>query len=58
MSAGRLVVGDADEFNLLGPYLRFGFMLERRLTYLSPIHGQFLLDMVTEEDIAAGRLGE
>ena len=38
----------------------FGYvhMLERRLTYLSLIHGQFLVDMVTEEDVAAGRLGE
>jgi len=33
-------------------------MLERRLTYLSLIHDQFLVDMVTEEDVAAGRLGE
>ena len=38
----------------------FGYvhMLERRLTYLALIHGQFLVDMVTEEDVAAGRLGE
>ncbi|MBL7218960.1 MAG: hypothetical protein ISS69_02505 [Phycisphaerae bacterium] len=38
----------------------FGYihMLERRLTYLSLTHGQFLVDMVTEEDVAAGRLGE
>jgi hypothetical protein len=33
-------------------------MLERRLTYLSLIHDQFLVDMVTEEDVATGRLGE
>jgi len=38
----------------------FGYvhMLERRLTYLSLTHGQFLVDMVTEEDVAAGRLEE
>ncbi|MDP7289128.1 MAG: hypothetical protein QGH94_14170 [Phycisphaerae bacterium] len=38
----------------------FGYihMLERRLTYLSLIHDQYLVDMVTEEDVAAGRLGE
>jgi hypothetical protein len=38
----------------------FGYihMLERRLTYLSLTHDQYLVDMVTEEDIAAGRLGE
>ena len=38
----------------------FGYihMLERRLTYLSLIHDQYLVDMVTEEDLAAGRLGE
>lgn len=31
-------------------------MLERRLTYLSLIHDQFLVDFITEEDIDAGRL--
>ena len=38
----------------------FGYvhMLERRLTYLSLIHDQYLVDMVTEKDVAAGRLGE
>ncbi|MDA1142365.1 MAG: hypothetical protein O3B01_27700 [Planctomycetota bacterium] len=32
-------------------------MLERRATYLSLIHDQYLVDMLTEEDIEAGRLG-
>jgi len=38
----------------------FGYihMLERRVTYLSLIHDQYLVDMLTEEDIAAGRLAE
>ncbi len=36
----------------------FGYvhMLERRLTYLSLIHDQYLVDMLTEEDVEAGRL--
>jgi len=36
----------------------FGYvhMLERRLTYFSLIHDQYLVDMLTEEDIDAGRL--
>jgi hypothetical protein len=38
----------------------FGYihMLERRATYLSLIHGQYLVDMLTEQDIEAGRLGD
>jgi len=38
----------------------FGYvhMLERRLTYFSLIHDQYLVDMLTEEDIEAGRLAE
>ena len=31
-------------------------MLERRLTYLSLVHDQYLVDLLTEDDIAAGRL--
>lgn len=31
-------------------------MLERRATYLALVHEQYLVDMLTEEDIAAGRL--
>jgi len=31
-------------------------MLERRATYLALVHDQYLVDMLTEEDIAAGRL--
>jgi len=36
----------------------FGYihMLERRGTYLSLVHGQYLVDMLTEQDIEAGRL--
>jgi hypothetical protein len=36
----------------------FGYvhMLERRGTYLSLVHDQYLVDMLTEEDIEAGRL--
>jgi hypothetical protein len=36
----------------------FGYvhMLERRGTYLALVHEQYLVDMLTEEDIAAGRL--
>lgn len=36
----------------------FGYvhMLERRATYLSLIHNQFLVDMLTEQDIEEGRL--
>jgi len=33
-------------------------MLERRATYLSLVHDHYLVDMLTEEDIAAGRLKE
>ena len=38
----------------------FGYvhMLERRGTYLSLIHDQFLVDMLTEEDVQAGRLAD
>jgi hypothetical protein len=32
-------------------------MLERRATYLSLVHDQYLVDMLTEQDIEAGRLG-
>jgi len=31
-------------------------MLERRATYLALVHDQYLVDMLTEEDVAAGRL--
>ncbi|MBI1375794.1 MAG: hypothetical protein GC159_24050 [Phycisphaera sp.] len=31
-------------------------MLERRGTYLSLVHGQYMVDMLTEEDVEAGRL--
>lgn len=36
----------------------FGYihMLERRATYLALVHDQYLVDMLTEDDIAAGRL--
>ena len=36
----------------------FGYvhMLERRATYLALVHEQYLVDMLTEEDIEAGRL--
>lgn len=36
----------------------FGYvsMLERRLTYLALVHLQYLVDMITEEDILAGKL--
>lgn len=33
-------------------------MLERRGTYLSLVHDQYLLDMLTEEDVESGRLEE
>ncbi len=33
-------------------------MLERRATYLALVHDQYLVDMLTEEDIAAGRLAD
>src|SRR5215813_5314480 len=33
-------------------------MLERRATYLALVHDQYLVDMLTEEDLAAGRLKE
>ena len=33
-------------------------MLERRGTYFSLIHDQYLVDMITEEDVEAGRLDE
>ena len=38
----------------------FGYvhMLERRMTYFSLIHDQYLVDMLTEEDVASGRLGK
>jgi len=38
----------------------FGYvhMLERRGTYLSLVHDQYLVDMLTEEDIDAGRLDD
>ena len=38
----------------------FGYvhMLERRGTYLSLIHDQYLVDMLTEEDVQAGRLAD
>ncbi len=38
----------------------FGYvhMLERRVTYLALVHGQYLVDFLTEEDIDAGRLDE
>ena len=38
----------------------FGYvhMLERRMTYFSLVHDQYLVDMITEEDIEAGRLAE
>jgi hypothetical protein len=38
----------------------FGYihMLERRATYLSLVHGQYLVDLLTEEDIEAGRLAD
>ncbi len=31
-------------------------MLERRATYLALVHDQYLVDMLTEEDVTAGRL--
>ncbi|HRS05707.1 MAG TPA: hypothetical protein P5065_01515 [Candidatus Ratteibacteria bacterium] len=36
----------------------FGYvnMLERRLTYLALVHQQYLVDMLTEEDVIAGKL--
>jgi len=38
----------------------FGYvqMAERRLTYLSLIHDQYLVDMLTERDVEEGRLGD
>ncbi len=38
----------------------FGYvhMLERRATYLSLVHEQYLVDMLTEEDIESGRLNQ
>jgi hypothetical protein len=38
----------------------FGYahMLDRRGLYLALVHDQYLVDMVTEEDVAAGRLAE
>jgi len=38
----------------------FGYvhMLERRATYLSLIHDQYLVDLLTEQDLEAGRLDE
>jgi len=38
----------------------FGYvhMLERRTTYLALVHRQYLVDMLTEEDLEAGRLAD
>jgi hypothetical protein len=38
----------------------FGYapMLERRLTWFSLVHSQYLVDLLTEEDAAAGRLAD
>jgi len=36
--------------------LGYVHMLERRGTYLSLVHDQYLVDMLTEEDVEAGRL--
>src|SRR5262249_27244266 len=38
----------------------FGYahMLDRRGVYLALVHDQFLVDMVTEEDVMAGRLAD
>ncbi|HPP66897.1 MAG TPA: hypothetical protein PKX05_03175, partial [bacterium] len=38
----------------------FGYisMLERRMTYLALVHRQYLVDMLTEEDVIAGKLAE
>jgi len=38
----------------------FGYvhMLERRATYLALVHGQYLVDFLTEQDIEAGRLAD
>src|SRR5919201_2986368 len=38
----------------------FGYahMLERRGLYFALIHDQYLVDMLTEEDVAAGRLAD
>jgi len=38
----------------------FGYahMLERRATYLALVHGQYLVDILAEEDVEAGRLGD
>jgi hypothetical protein len=38
----------------------FGYvhMLERRGTYLSLVHDQYLVDLLTEEDVEAGRLAD
>jgi len=33
-------------------------MLERRVTYLALVHEQYLVDLITEEDIESGRLEE
>ncbi len=33
-------------------------MLERRLTWFSLVHEQYLVDLLTEEDVAAGRLDD
>ena len=41
--------------DLWQPY-EYRHMLERRGTYLSLVHNQFMVDMLTEEDIEAGRL--
>ena len=38
----------------------FGYvsMAERRLTYLSLVHGQYLVDFLTEQDLESGRLAD
>jgi len=38
--------------------LDYVHMLERRATYLSLVHDQHLVDMLTEQDVEAGRLGD
>jgi hypothetical protein len=38
--------------------LDYVHMLERRATYLSLVHDQYLVDMLTEQDVEAGRLGD
>ena len=38
--------------------LGYVHMLERRATYLSLVHGQYLVDLLTERDVEAGRLAD